>query len=229
MNDTAVSTRAPVRFVPDDQKDRPENEQIAYLLKPAGVLDGPQWRQAMGRIGARFTPDDEMLRCVRRGLEAIGRPDLLPPVEAYEDAMAEGGVTPAMTADIEDVEEILIAGYPPYAARHAARRYYMDVAPIMTFRLHCVGWENVPDVQFTRNQDGIPWDVMDRLPDGHVEEAGDRAFELNILRKEEEKNSASPSPGASTEVTSQSAKDGPPKAPPRKGKAGASRKSAGMN
>lgn len=224
-----VSTCVPVRFVPDDQAGKPEAEQTAYLLKPAGAYDEALYRRACAERGGRFYTDEEMLACLRRGLEEMKRADLLPDVAAYEAVMDDpDGVPPDVNGRLEDVEEVALAGFEPYRRRHAARRYFVDVAPIEAFRVFCVGWENA-GVDFARNQTGVPAELLDSLPRRHVWAAGDKAIQLMMLGGDAEKNSGSPSPGASTETPSPTAADGPPTAPPPRAKAGGSRKSAGKS
>lgn len=248
---TLVSTGAPVRFVPPDQAGKPEREQTAYYVKPAGVFEKPLYRRICAERAGSFPTDETMFATVRRGLESSGREDLLAVVDDYEpvyrefeEALREARalatpeereervrgheVPPDLAAAMEDVESLLMGGFEPYRLYHARRVYYMEVAAIVSFQLLCTGWDNGA-VDFKRNQNGIPSDVMDKLPAGHVEYAGDRAIGLMTLSGEEEKNSDSPSPGASTEATSSTAKDGPRKTPRPRGKAGASRKSAGKS
>ena len=221
-----VSTREPVRFVPADQEAKPEGEQIAYLLKPAGAYDEALYRRACAERGGRFYGDREMLTSLRRGLAAMGRDDLLPAVDAFEAVMDDPAGVPAdIDGAIEDVEEVVMAAFEPYRRRHAARRYYLDVAPIEAFRVFCVDWENT-GADFMRNQNGVPPELLDDLPRGHVAEAGGRAVELMMLGAGEEKNSDSPSPGRSSETTSPTATDAPSTARPERKTSGRSRKLA---
>ena len=81
-------------------------------------------------------------------------------------------------------------------------------------------------MDFMRNQNGVPPELLDGLPRGHVAEAGNKAVELMMLGAGEEKNSDSPSLGPSSETTSPTATDALPTTRPGKKPSGRSRKSA---
>ena len=228
-----VSTREPVRFVPSDQADRPEEEQVAYLIKPPSIYERPRFRRACLEHGARFHTDVELVACLREGVaallpgeaDAIRRTDLLETVDAFAAARIAGDVDPELAVRMEAIEEIVTGGYEPYAQKVASRGHFVDIAPIEAFRLFVVGWENL-DLPFSRSRTGIPLAVLERVPEAHVYEAGLKAFELISLPEDEEKKSPSPSPGASGPRTSPTASATPPTIPPPPKTSGRSRKSA---
>ena len=64
-----------------------------------------------------------------------------------------------------------------------------------------VAWENT-GVEFASGLDGVPEPLLAALPVGHVNHVGFHAMSLFHPDRDEEKNSASPSSGPSTETSS---------------------------
>lgn len=66
-----VTTRSPVRYVPDGQDRLPEGERVAYLLRVPSRLDRARFRREVRALGARAVGQAELRDAARSAVGAM--------------------------------------------------------------------------------------------------------------------------------------------------------------
>ena len=243
-----LSTKEPLRFVPPDQAERPEDEQVAYHILPPSVYSAPKLNRAVKSQGARLVTMVDILDALDEGLRA-----LLP-----EDAQAETLATRLATVEdyrrwlmSEDKKERLRAildqdhavhglfrivsrHYPKLSDLSADMDWYWDVLGIEAARLQVSNWENLtgPDgeaVPCKRGLEGLTDASLQAIPERHLKAIGLYVHGLLSPSEAEAKNSESPPPGPSAPSSSKATAKKPPQKSRSKTTPGRSRKSASTN
>jgi hypothetical protein len=193
-----------------DQQVKSANEHIAQVEGHIAAADGKiptyhirvpsgrgraAWRRDVAMAGARLPAKAELFEALRSGVKAIGPSNLdellakLDLAEAIEAGKADPDAD--LAREISAFETQMM-GDPGYSVLVAARTYWFEIAPLIAASHFLTGWENL-DLPFARKGDRVPDDLLDALPQGHVQQIGLKAINLMSVSKDQEKNSASPS------------------------------------
>lgn len=225
--------RQPVEFVPDSELDKPEEERVVYLLKvPTYYEKIDLARAVLARNGRQHSVDD-LKRALRRALTRLHAPDS-PPAEqeelidlweaahlaflrrvgsgelhtrtdeAREAFMAAFAETQAVDDALAPLADLLAEAEPRYAQMRADNDVYQAIFAGEAGRKFVAGWRGL-DVAFERGVTGVPLELLDRLPAGHLRAVARRISELMQPTPAEAKNFDSPSPGPSAVTTSATA------------------------
>ena len=240
-----LSTKAPLRFVPQDQAARPECDQIAYHILPPSVYSAPQLNRALKSRGARVISTGEVLDVLEEGIRA-----LLPnndQAEVLEERLAvvadfrawsqsdsaEQRVLAELDRDheVHELFRIVAQHYPKLADLAADRDWFWDVLGIEAARLQVHDWDNLSGsdgapLACRRGLDGLTDDSLQAIPKNHLQAIGIYVSSLLRPTEREAKNSGSPPPGPRAPSSSKATAKTPPKKTPSKTTPGRSRKSA---
>lgn len=203
-------------FVPLDQVGRPEPEQIGYYLKTPRLYDRVRLDRALAARGARRLGLLDVLYVLREGVERALRPEdpgiadtAREAIDLYEGKVREYAQK-IRAADPEDVEgrvELMAASagmveaglairpledaiadlYPPYAAARGDVQVYQTIRGIECTRMFLTGWKGRPEA-FRREVQGVPEDLLQLLPVGHIQEIGEQVDRLFRPTEQARKN-----------------------------------------
>jgi len=189
---------------------------VEHLL--SDPADAVSLAECLGVVDLYTTHIDALEEAMRMRAAGAAEDEILAKLQ-------EHAIAPDLKDRIEQLELVVARGYSPFAAKNAARDFFMAVSPVEAFRQFVVGVENAP-FDFRTGPGGVPDDVLENVPEHHRVEIGFAALDLMSVNKAEEKNLKSPSPGTSSPKSSATAKRGPNRTQRRTAKAGASKKSA---
>jgi len=238
-----LNPKEPVRFSPEDQLTRPEGERIVYLLKVPDRWDRINLRKALAARGARQAGwldlalamraivaqnDAESARPVLASLEtfiervrAYGAQDFGTTDEGIKARVREHLTLSAYWDELKPLADICASASASFASLRGDGEVYLELASIEAARIFLRGWEGAPAdgkkmPAFDRGVNGVPVETLELLPPGHVFAIYERLEELLKPTETEAGNSVSPSPGAGTQPTSETAAPTatPPQAPP---------------
>lgn len=223
--DYVRNPKVPVRHVPADQERRPEDEQIAYLIRVPSVTDRPAYRRAVKAAGGRQWSELDLYRALADGVrllladdaDAERRDYMLGVVEGQTAKLEEFGrkvkageldddkdsddlVAAWMEAftppdELKEIELAVTAGYERYAQMVADRAVFPEIAGIVGARMFLAGWEGL-DGKFRRSAGVVPDDVLAAVPSHHFVSIGELVGELLEPPEPKRKNLSSPSSGA---------------------------------
>ncbi|MGE0716407.1 MAG: hypothetical protein AB7P02_13280 [Alphaproteobacteria bacterium] len=225
-----LDPKVPHRWVPPDQLLRPEGQQVAYLLQVPRHLDRVAYARGLAEAGARRVGYADLARLMARGIEEALAPIDPETADAARRAVAAylaeverwGEVVRAADPEAEagrraieeamerlaraggimrPLEDELAELYAPYRRARGDFAVYGRVRGLVAARLMLRGWENV-SAAFRRRVDGLPPDLLEVIPDGHLAGIGIEFDRLLTVTEDQARNFASPSRSPSVPETS---------------------------
>lgn len=204
-----LSTRHPVRYTPESCRDEPAAP--VYLVAVASVFGRAEFNALLVEHGLVSPSDDEARAALIDGIKAVveegQQQDLIDVIEQV--AEHDGGPLPDHLDKLYDqIDRQVRPHYRPYGRLVAARTRFFSLMPILACRFFLRGVENADfGLEFRGGQ--LTDESLDRLPEGHAEAVGWKAWSLMSLLREQEKNSESPSPSPDTPESSREAASRP--------------------
>lgn len=183
-----VSTKDVIRF-------QPEEGGPVYLLAVPSYLQRAAFRRDVRAAGATYPGDKDLLKALREDLAAVNPAnleDLLALVDEAEAATA-GEVDPETVDRLADLARLARAIGGRYAALEGDREFWLAVAPLVACRHFLIGWDGRAET-FVRHHGLTTDETLGLLSDADLLAIGFRAMALMQPSKDQEKNSASPSP-----------------------------------
>ena len=224
-----------VPFSPADQLDRPEAERAVYHLRVPTVYDRVAYRRALGEKQARLHGPVDLLRCLRRGVEAVmaesmqeDRDFLLQAIDeqiARAEAYNAAGGAKAFDLDEEDgraafqqvLMEMTEGGEALRQVEGLVARGFPPYASMLGD--NAVYWslagieaarvfvDRCNGIEgFSRTRLGVSDAFLSRIPEGHLVAIGLKVSELMRPSEADAKNSVSPSGSRSGTATSKAAR-----------------------
>lgn len=209
-----LSAHTPARFVPAGQAGA-EADHIAYLVDVPTILTRARFRHAVRAQGARaWSPADlsaqlrdEVAELLADAQDADPRAKALAAIDAFDAVFAGAldsgqGLVPdgdmvAVLRNYEDVVAAVESAGGRYARMKADNGLWSEIATFEAARHFLAAAENI-DLPAARRADGTwPTAVLESLPPDHFAGLGGFIMTLFSPNRDEEKNSGSPSDGAS--------------------------------
>ena len=213
----AKIAKDPVRFVPPDQEEKPEGEQIAYWIQPPGKWEKLQFERELGARGAVSPGYLVYLSRLREGIEDLlessqdeeKKADLLSEIDAAEELARENLIE--LHRLIQDAGSRLYKisaqvrrGYAPFAECESDLRFYLEANRLLAVQRFVMRWEGLSQ-PCERSSEGLTAGSLEAIPDDHIFWVGIRAQDLMTVTEQEAKNSGSPLHTGSTKKSSSGA------------------------
>lgn len=230
-----LSPAQPAELTTPAQLLAPEERRRVFLLRVPTVYDRAILRRAIAMRSGRSHSQMEMLLALKRGIEtllsgeadAAARGNLTAQVDTAVQLLmawwesdltgANDGEEGAAARDeawrsaqeqikaLGEIAELVRDADPNYAAMDADNQVYRSIQGLEAARLFLVGWRNGP-APFARDPvRGVPENLLALIDDYDLLAIGEKVVEMMAPTETERKNSASPSPGNSTETPSPAA------------------------
>lgn len=203
-------------LVPLDQLGRPEPEQIGYWLKPPRLYDRVRLDRALAARGARRVGLMLLVQLMREGVEQAVRPEDPAAADAAREAldlyearlrdyavrlqaadpedaagrvelMAASAQMVEAAAALRPLEDAIADLHPPYAAARGDMQVYQTIRGLECARMFLTGWQGRPEA-FRREVQGVPDDLLQLLPLGHVQEIGEQVDRMFRPTEQARKN-----------------------------------------
>jgi len=219
----------PVRFVPAGQDELPEEQRVVYLLKVPTVWDRISFESQLAARGARQYSLAALIaraRGIYAGMESGGPAEVVAMLDDFaaflremaatirkHDASTEEGQNAILDqsrrlgefdATLAPFFDAVAEIDPVYARMRADNVAYPMIAAAVAAKKFILGWENLP-VEFRRGSDGLPDDLLGRIPEGDMLQVSARLKDLLRPSETSLKNSVSPSSGAGITPSSEMA------------------------
>lgn len=162
-------------------------------------LQRAAFRRDLAATGARYPSDAELRQAMRDGIEALVAEDQRAELLEAVDQLEAGDSSDQVRERIEALERVLVKRFAPYGDLLAARGHWLEVAPIVACQHFLRGWDGLA-LPFASRAGLVPPDLLDQaLSDEQIVSVGLKILSLMSPGKDQEKNSASPSPSPSAQ------------------------------
>lgn len=192
-------SKKPIRFTPRGYEGA-ENPPT-YVLGVPTIAGKAELRRALASAGMRHWGRAEFGQAARNHIEAV-RPEnaaeLIAVLDRVDDLDLQVEPDPDAVAEAErqwdELLSILATQSPEIARMFGDNLHYRSLSPYLSAALFLRGWENV-GAEFRRAADGtVAMELLEELPERHVQEIFIKLNELMFVSRGQEKNSGSPSP-----------------------------------
>jgi hypothetical protein len=224
-----VSAKQPVRFTPWEYSEEAREQARkagreppavanppVYYIEVPNVFNRTAYRTELAKRRIVAPPDEELFEALREGIHAAApeaeKAAMLATVDAFEADKERKD--PALRKRYARVESRIADEYPPLAELMARRVHFNNMMPVVACRYFLKGGENLP-APIELKAGLVTDETLVTLPADHIEEIGWYVWALMVLSKDQEKNSAPPSPSPSTQPATAEAQS-----PPTAGQAG---------